>query len=157
MEAFVTNVVIDSILNLENEQRKVIAYIHELESRRNQLLSFVDSLTEQMLPDREKEKLSKKIRKMALVVGCAKSGEESRIKKHDNQKRCRHNNLGFCKMGTNCVYYQTDEVCKEYLTNGKCSEPKLCSFQHPKECQFWLGDSRGCFRGEECKYLNNGE
>ena len=101
MEAFVTNVVIDSILNLENEQRKVVAYIHELESRRNQLLSFVDSLTEQMLPDREKEKLSKKILKMALVAGCAKSGEESSIKKIEKQKRCRHNNLGFCKMGAN--------------------------------------------------------
>ena len=124
MEAIVTNVVIDSILNLENEQRKVIAYIHELESRRNQLLSFVDSLTEQMLPDREKEKLSKKILKMALVVGCAKSGEESSIKKIEKQKRCRHNNLGFCKMGTNCVYYHTDEVCEQYLTNGKCSESK---------------------------------
>ena len=157
MEEIVTNVVIDSILNLENEQRKVLAYIHELESRQNQLLSFVDSVTEQILPDGEKAKLCKKILKMALVVGCAKSEEESHIKKHEKQKRCRHNNLGFCKMGTNCVYYHTDKVCEQHLTNGKCPEPKLCSFRHPKECKFWLGDIRGCFRGEECKYLHKME
>ena len=136
MDANVTNVVIDSILNLENEQRKVVAYIHELESRRNQLLSFVDSVTEQILPDGEKAKLSKKILKMELVVGCAKSEEENRIRKHIKQKRCRHNNLGFCKMGTNCVYYHTEEVCEQHLTNGKCPEPILCSFQHPNEYKF---------------------
>ena len=41
--------------------------------------------------------------------------------------------------------------------NGKCSEPKFCPNRHPKECKFWLGDVRGCLRGDECKYLHKTE
>ena len=44
MEAIFENV-LDSILNLEYEQLQVVAYIRELEIWRNQLLSFLGSLT----------------------------------------------------------------------------------------------------------------
>ena len=49
-DLIVENVVIDDILNLEQEQLKVVAYIQVLESKRNQILSLVGCLTEEMLP-----------------------------------------------------------------------------------------------------------
>ena len=33
----------------------------------------------------------------------------------------------------------------------------MCSRRNPKECKFWLGDPRGCLRGQICKYLHRAE
>jgi hypothetical protein len=71
-----------------------------------------------------------------------------------SKKKCRHNNSGYCKMKAECVYYHSDKICDQYLTNGKCTESRLCLDRHPKECKFWLEDPRGCHRGEICKYLH---
>ena len=78
MEAILENI-LDNITNLEHEQHKVVAYICELEIRRSQLLSFVGSLTEDMLINRVKQTLSDKICWMALVVDLRKSDEGQRI------------------------------------------------------------------------------
>ena len=48
------------------------------------------------------------------------------------------------KWGGDCEYSHSDKICDQFLTNGICSEPKLCLLRHPKECKFWLGDARGC-------------
>ena len=32
-----------------------------------------------------------------------------------------------------------------------------CSSKHPVSCKFWLRESRGCFRGDLCKYLHRVE
>ena len=80
MAAILENI-LDNITNLEHEQLKVVAYICELEIRRSQLLSFVGSLTEDMLTNRGKQTLSDKICRMALVVDYTKSdeGKKNRI------------------------------------------------------------------------------
>ena len=31
------------------------------------------------------------------------------------------------------------------------------SLRHPKDCKFWLGDTRGCLRGRSCKVLHKVE
>ena len=73
------------------------------------------------------------------------------------KKKCRHNNYGYCKMKTECVYRHSDQICDQFLANGKCTEARLCLDRHPKECKFWLGDPQGCLRGELCKYLHTNE
>ena len=157
MENVVENVVIDDILNLEREQQKVFAYIHELEARRNQLLSLLGTLPEEMISARTKVALSTKIVKMALVVSFSKPEETQNNRTTTKQKRCRHNNQGFCKMGAECEYSHADKVCDSFRMHGKCSEPKFCPDRHPKECKFWLGDIKGCLRGDACKYLHKTE
>ena len=150
MEAILENI-LDNITNLEHEQHKVVAYIRELEIRRSQLLSFVGSLTEDMLTNRGKQTLSDKICRMALVVDFRKSDEGQRIGSK-KKKRCRHNNAGYCKMGSNCEYLHSDKVCQQFMVSGKCLEYKICPLRHPKDCKFWLGDTRGCLRGKSCKF-----
>ena len=46
--------VIDNILDLENEQAKVVAYVQELEWRRAKLHSFAGTLTEDILSEKAK-------------------------------------------------------------------------------------------------------
>ena len=94
---------------------------------------------------------------MEMVVSFVKSGG---IQPKEDKKRkiCRHNNKGFCKMKNGCVYYYSDNTCTEFLRKGMCSEPKsVCLFRHPKECKYWLGDTKGCLCGELCKYLHKTE
>ena len=40
------------------------------------------------------------------------------------------------------------------LAFGKCLDSKVCLQRHPKDCKHWMGDTRGCLRGNECKYLH---
>ena len=114
------NVVIDDILNLEREQQKVYAYIHELETRRIQLLSSLGTIPEGMISPRTKFALSNKISKMALAVSLSKPEETRNNRTTRTQKRCRHQNQGFCKMGSECEYSHADKVCDSFLMHGKC-------------------------------------
>jgi hypothetical protein len=43
---------------------------------------------------------------------------------------------------------------KSDLMPGQCEESRWCLERHPKDCKFWLGDPRGCLRGQQCKYLH---
>ena len=55
-------------------------------------------------------------------------------------------------MGSNCEYLHSDKVCQQFMVSGKCLEYKICPLRHPKDCKFWLGDTRGCLRGKSCKF-----
>ena len=79
---------------------------------------------------------------------------EVKSKNQSTQRRCRHNNGGYCKMETEFVYYHTDKICDKFLANGKCEQERWCLNRHPKDCKFWLGDPQGCLRGQICKYLH---
>ena len=65
--------------------------------------------------------------------------------------------MGYCKMKAECIYHHSDKICDQFLAKGKCTESRLCQDRHPKECKFWLGDPRGCLRGEMCRYLHKHE
>ena len=151
------NGVIDNILELENEQAKVAAYVQELEWRRFQLHSFIGSLTEAILTNKAKEKFSNKVLQMEMVLSFGKTRGIQPIE-DKRRKICRHFNKGFCKMKDECVYFHKERICDASLQTGVCTEPKgVCWLRHPKECKHWLGDTRGCLRGEECKYLHKTE
>ena len=68
--------------------------------------------------------------------------------------KCRYNNRGFCKSQAECVYHHSDKICDKLLSNGQCPEPKTCILRHPRDCRYWAGDTRGCLRGVQCKYLH---
>ena len=66
-------------------------------------------------------------------------------------KKCKFDNLGFCKANISCKFYHADKECEFYLNNGYCNK-MLCRGRHPRKCYFF--DRRYCFRGESCRYLH---
>jgi hypothetical protein len=68
--------------------------------------------------------------------------------------KCRYNDRGYCKSQSECMFAHSDKICENFVSNGKCLEPKQCLERHPKDCKHWKGDTRGCLRGDECKYLH---
>ena len=52
------------------------------------------------------------------------------------------------------MYYHVDAICEQFVATGKCSESRFRINRHPKVCKFWLGDPRGCLRGQMCMYLH---
>lgn len=142
--------VLDEIDIIIEEQIRIANCNAVLEDRRIRLLEFIRTSQELEISKRARENLIVTVSNMEIKV-------VQQIEcKYQNQttRRCRHNNAGFCKMGGECVYYHTDKICDKFLSDGKCSEPKLCWLRHPKECKFWLGDRQGCLRGQECMYLH---
>ena len=79
---------------------------------------------------------------------CSKSIEKKHIK-------CRYNDRGFCRNQFECVYFHSEKICEKALSSGKCLKYKTCVQRNPKNCKHWMGDTRGCLRGSECKYLHN--
>ena len=67
-------------------------------------------------------------------------------------KKCRHFNRGYCKHKSKCRFTHPDNICNDYVTNGKC-EATRCEDRHPKRCK-WLTSKDGCTR-EGCLYLHN--
>ena len=92
--------VIDTILNIENEQSKVLAYISELENRRKHLLGYLGCLNEDILTNGAKKKLHNKVVQMEMKVSFVESTENQPTKCR-KQRKCRHNNVGYCKMEVN--------------------------------------------------------
>ena len=60
-------------------------------------------------------------------------------------------------MEADCVYFHSENICEQFLVNGKCEESKRCLDRHPEECKFWLSDPQVCLRGDICKYLHRTE
>ena len=60
--------IVDTILNIENEQSKVLSYISELEKRRTHLLTHLGSLNEDILTNGAKTRLANKINPMEMKV-----------------------------------------------------------------------------------------
>lgn len=145
--------ILENIYRFETEQQKIVAWVSQLEMQRIGLLTFAKSLPENVFPNAAKEKLINKIVQMEMMVDLVKP-KENEVLESKRIKRCRYNNAGFCKMGTECLFHHSEEICEQYLMDGKCSRGKLCFNRHPKECKFWLGDPRGCYRGQACKYLH---
>ena len=67
----------------------------------------------------------------------------------------RESLCGCCRSQLECLYLHSEKVCDNVLLSGKCSESKRCLQRHPRDCKYWMGDTRGCLRGQECKYLHN--
>ena len=74
-------------------------------------------------------------------------------KKKKKDVKCRYHNCGYCSQ-SGCVFLHPEKVCDKVLSNGKCPDSKECLHRHPKDCKHWMGDSRGCLRGDVCKYLH---
>ena len=71
---------VDTILNIENEQSKVLVYISELENRRKHLLNQLGYLNEDILTNGNKKKITNKIIQMGMKVSYVKSTERHNYK-----------------------------------------------------------------------------
>ena len=62
------------------------------------------------------------------------------------QVKCRHDNKG--------KFRHAATICDTFLMDGKCGEGHGCQNRHPRVCKYRDNDTRGCRRGEFCKYLH---
>ena len=144
----VMEIVLFEIDIIAKEQSMIDKYNNELEDRRLRLMEFVQNSGRLQISTEARDSLLQNVSTMELKVTKSSNlkGKNVTLK-----KKCRHNNFGYCKMKSECIYYHSDQICDKFLANGKCTEARLCLDRHPKECKFWLEDPQGCLRGQTCK------
>ena len=158
---------------ISQKQIMMMQYNAEVEDRRMRLIEFIQSSDELQLSRETRKNILENVYNMKMEVlrttkvnkelsnNCArhiiKDKEEVIDTSVDKQKRkvkCRYNDRGYCRQLSECVFLHSDIICDKVLSNGKCSDSKECLLRHPKDCKHWMGDSRGCLRGDVCKYLH---
>ena len=141
-------------------QKFVMEEVKFLEGKRRELTQFIQNLHD----SEYKETLENKINKMEMklfiqdvsdkVIDKAEVIVKDKSEKKKKTIKCRYYDRGFCKSKSECDFFHSDKICDQILSNEKCSEPKTCLQRHPKDRKHWMGDTRGCLRGDECKYLH---
>jgi hypothetical protein len=153
---------IESLFNDANHlgecQRFVMERVEFLEMKRLEITRMIQNLSDSSY----KETLEHQIDKMGmkLSINCVADEVKDKVKVCDKSKpkkhiKCRYNDRGLCRSKFECVYFHSEKICDKALSSGKCLEYKTCFQRHPKDCKHWMGDTRGCLRGSECKYLHN--
>ena len=123
-----------------------------MENQRKNALRIVQNFTDEVCTSVARKKLIDKLFNLNFDTS-----EE--LTKHVDKKegrKCRYYNKGYCKNETECNFYHPENVCDKFLSGNECSD-RGCTKRHPRSCKFWLKDSRGCFRGDSCKYLHREE
>ena len=103
------------------------------------------------------EKYNELYKLFGEMLEAIKSDAKQRMnKKRETSKiRCKYQNKGYCKEGSQCDYFHPEEPCHEQSLSGVCSKEKTCPSRHPNKCKFWI---RGhCWRGNTCIYLHRPE
>ena len=139
-------------------QRFVMERVKFLEAKRIELTYMIQNLD----TSNYKETLESQINKMEMKLSINSVSDTFKDKEEviddhrekRNKIKCRYNDRGFCKSQSECVFLHSDNICDKVLSNGICSESKVCLLRHPRNCKHWMGDTRGCLRGDECKYLH---
>ena len=137
-------------------QQFVIDRTNFLENKRVNILNRLKNM-EHEINNEEKGTLINRVILMEINVN--RKFDSNNDKTYDvhhrtEGKRCRYNNRGVCKMEDSCRYLHSHEICNEFISEGKCSQPHQCYYRHPKDCKYWVGDARGCWRGDQCKFLH---
>ena len=151
-------------------QIMVMKFNTEVEDRRIRLMEFIQSSDESQLSRENRKNILEKVYNMKMEAmgttwkpssNCAttriRDKEEVINASVDKKKRnvkCRYNDRGYCRQLSECVFLHSDIICDKVLSTGKCSDSKECLLRHPKDCKHWMGDRRGCLRGDACKYLH---
>ena len=140
-------------------QRFVMERVEFLEAKRVEITNMIQNISSSSY----KETLEIQINKMEmkLSINCVthkiKDKEvviDDSVEKKKKNIKCRYNDRGYCKTQSECVFLHSDIICDKVFSNSKCSDSKECLLRHPKDCKHWMGDSRGCLRGDVCKYLH---
>ena len=153
-----TESLFNDVNHLVECQRFVMERVEFLEMKRLEITRMIQNLSESCYKETLENEINKLVMKLSLncvadeikdkVKVCDKSIQKKHIK-------CRYNDRGFCRSQSECVYFHSEEICDKALSSSKCVEHKTCFQRHPKDCKHWMGDTRGCLRGSECKYLHN--
>ena len=146
MEGQIENL-FNNVNHLVECQRFVIERVNFLEEKRQEISILIQNLPISNF----KETLEDQINQMELRLSINVVNDiKVQVKR---RKKCRYNDGGFCKSGSNCQYYHSDIICEKFLQDGKCSLTG-CKERHPKNCKFWEKNEKRCFRAESCKYLH---
>ena len=109
------------------------------------------------LSERAKENLLQNVSDMKMEVvriGNAYKPSDKENTEVKEVKRCRFNNTGFCKYRNECRFRHSENVCENFLRDGRCEMKQSCPSRHPKTCKYWKREPKGCKRKENCKYLH---
>ena len=141
--------------HLIERQRFVMEEVKFLEGKRHELNNMIQNLS----ASEHKETLENQINKMEMILiiqDVTVQGKAEVIveKKQKPTIKCRYNDRGFCKSKSECGFFHSEKICEKILSNEKCLEHKGCLQRHPKDCKHWMGDSRGCLREKDFKYLH---
>ena len=140
-------------------QRFVMERVKFLEAKRVEISNMIQNLSNSNF----KETLENEINKLEMKVSitCVRDPSKDKdvmdnleVQELKKNIKCRYNNRGYCKSKFNCEFLHSNKICDKVLLNGKCLEVKTCLLRHPRDCRHWLGDSKGCLRGEDCMYLH---
>ena len=140
-------------------QRFVVERVKFLEGKRLELSNIIRNLNDSEYKETLENKIDKLEMKLFIdgvtdkVIDKAEVSDEC-VETKKISKKCRYNNRGFCKRQSECIFFHSEKICENFASNGKCLEPETCLQRHPKDCKYWMGDARGCLRGDECKYLH---
>ena len=151
---------IENLFNNVNHLIECQRFVEErvifLEQKRIEISCWISNLGPFQYKDTLKNEINQmeiRVLKIVDVETKTKIDPDNSKQNSYSVKKCRYHNRGYCKCGSNCIYYHPDKNCDKYIADGKCADP-VCSFRHPKPCKFWLKDKRGCYRNELCKYLH---
>ena len=87
-------------------------------------------------------------RKTKKIQQIKRNGESEMAK-----QKCRYFNRGYCKYGSKCRFFHSQEICDEFVEEGICNKVGFTK-RHPKHCRYWTGNPEGCSRSDSCQYLH---
>ena len=150
----------NNVNHLIERQRFVMEEVTFLEEKRQELTDMIQNLSDSVY----KETLENQINKMEIklfIQGVTDKaidkaeGIDVCVEKKKKTIKCRYYDRGFCKSKSECGFFHSEKICNKILSNEKFLEPKVCLQRHPKDCKHWMGDTRGCLRENECKYIHD--
>ena len=153
-EVDVVEIVFVEIDIIMKEQLKIFSYNAELEDRRLRLMDFIKHSEHLKVSKELRENMTTKASSLEIKVVRKHEPPREDVSENKNSKKCRYDNKGFCKFQKKCKFFHSGKICEKYIQEGKCDLGQSCLCRHPKECKYWLRDSKGCTRAECCKYLH---
>ena len=132
---------------LEQKFATVENNIEEFRKEKERICDDVCKIeTERDLINKKIEVIDKTLERIDQKIDANKKIDEA---EELNRKRCRYDNLGFCRQAEGCPFLHANEICDIYLETGSCWR-KVCHKRHPRVCRY---GSR-CYRGKSCRYLH---
>ena len=71
--------------------------------------------------------------------------------KHKSNK-CKYEDEGKCKDGTNCQFLHPRMICQYFSKIGSCPTRKVCKFRHPSGICFEWEQNGNCLRGDKRRF-----
>ena len=127
--------------------------MEQLNNKRKWILNKVKSLA---IPENNIETANNFIEYLENLEIIIEKGKQNKLNKNIDSKvsrKCRYYDRGFCKYGDSCENHHSENMCSNFLKDGKCMT-NACLMRHPKNCHYWMKNEDGCRFEKNCQYLH---